>query len=63
MDNNENQVYTIKEFCDLHKMTPATFHKLKREGKAPKQIQFHSKVIITHKAMLEWREAMENKQL
>ncbi|MGE3993211.1 hypothetical protein [Pseudorhodoplanes sp.] len=46
--------YTIAEWCAMRKYSKPTFHKMRREGKAPKVLVVLSTLRITETADREW---------
>ena len=50
--------YPLPEFCRLHRIGVATYHKLPLE-KRPREIRFGRKVLITRESAAEWRRRME----
>lgn len=49
--------YTLREWCELEKVSRDTFYRLRRQGTAPAIMRVRSKILITHAAALAWREA------
>lgn len=60
-DYDFSEVLTVKEFCDMHKISKSLFQKLKKKGEAPRIISTGGKFLITKSAVIEWRKIMELK--
>lgn len=60
VDNELKEVYTLKEFLKLHKITKPVYYKLKKLKKAPRIIQVERKIIITRESIIAWRSMMED---
>lgn len=46
--------YTIREFCDLYKLSLSTFYRLVRAGNAPARIKVGRKTIILKQSAEAW---------
>jgi hypothetical protein len=54
--------YSIKEFCESHRISPSAYYEAKREGWAPREMRIGAKgVRISAEAAAEWRRAMERR--
>lgn len=51
--------YTIRTFCEAHKLSQAMYFKLKGEGRGPREIAVGSRRFITFEAAADWRAARE----
>jgi predicted DNA-binding transcriptional regulator AlpA len=51
--------FSIAEFCASHGISKSTFHKLRRDGKAPRVMRVGSRVLISIEAAAEWRRERE----
>jgi len=54
------KIYTIKEFCELHKIGISSFRKLRKENRAPKLLHIGRRILISKEAIEEWRKLLEN---
>lgn len=50
---------TIESFCDGENISRSTYYKLKKLGKAPREMKVLSGVRISPEARAEWRAARE----
>lgn len=53
--------YTIKEFCESHRISRAFFYKLSGESLAPKSFHVGNRRLISEEAASEWRAFMWEK--
>jgi hypothetical protein len=51
--------YTIREFCEAHRIAPATYFILQREGTGPRVYRVGRKVLISLEAAADWRAQRE----
>jgi hypothetical protein len=51
--------FSISSFCVAHDLSESFFHKLKKEGKTPREMRVNGRILISHEAAAEWRAAME----
>lgn len=51
--------FSIKEWCELHGVSPSTFFKLLANGQAPKTYKIGRRTLITEAAAAEWLAARE----
>jgi hypothetical protein len=52
--------FTIKEFCEAHRLSEAMYFKLRAAGFGPREMRTGRKVTISMEAAKEWRRAREN---
>jgi hypothetical protein len=55
------QCFTIKEFCETHRINPQLFRKLDQSGLAPKAFFVGRRRLISAEAAREWRQFMWEK--
>ena len=55
----EQKVYTIKQFCEIYKMSRASFYNLKKRGNSPRIIKPFKKCLIAITDADEWLENMK----
>ena len=55
----ERAAFTIEEFCRRYGMSKSTFHKLQREGHAPRLMTFGACVRVTADAARDWQQSCE----
>ena len=54
--------YTVKQFCDAHNISRATYYRLKEEGLAPAEMNLGRRlVVISYEAAADWRRARGGK--
>ena len=58
--NVPRAVYTIKEFCEAHRLSEAMYFKLRNAGLGPREMRAMRKVTISIEAAEDWRRACEN---
>jgi hypothetical protein len=51
--------YTIREFCDRHRIALSFYYKLQKQGRGPRTMILGSKVLISAQAASEWAAAIE----
>jgi hypothetical protein len=51
--------FTISSFCVAHDLSESFFHKLKKEGKTPREMRVNGRILISHEAAAEWRRDRE----
>jgi hypothetical protein len=51
--------FTISEFCFRNSISPTHYHKLKREGRAPREMALGRAIRISLSAEEAWRRARE----
>ena len=60
----ERAAYTIREFCEAHRISKSTYYNLRKQGLGPDQcrgaeLRPGGRVIITMEAAARWRRARE----
>jgi hypothetical protein len=55
----EQQAFSVAEFCLRNRISPTTFHKLKREGRGPRVMWLGAAQRISREAEADWRRARE----
>jgi hypothetical protein len=55
----ERAAYTIREFCDAHRISRSTYYNLRKQGLGPDEARVRDRVIITMEAAARWRRARE----
>lgn len=56
---NDNPVYTVKEFIKAYPMCKGTFYHLVKTNRAPRMMKVGRRVYITKEAALKWQREME----
>jgi hypothetical protein len=51
--------YSVEQFCKAHNISKATFYKLKKENRAPREMKVDGRPRISAEAAADWRRAME----
>ena len=51
--------FTIRDFCQAHRISPAFYYKMRSEGWGPKEMWAGSRVLISFEAAAAWRRARE----
>jgi hypothetical protein len=51
--------YSIREFCDAHRISIDHYFKLQREGLGPRIMKAGARTLISLEAAAEWRRARE----
>ena len=51
--------FTIKEFCEAHRISQAFYYVMKNEGWGPAEMHAGHRVLISHEAAAEWRRLRE----
>ncbi|QHP74374.1 hypothetical protein EI171_35695 [Bradyrhizobium sp. LCT2] len=52
--------FTIKEFCEAHRISPAMYFKLRNAGLGPREMRAFRRVTISIEAATDWRRARES---
>ncbi|MGY3496753.1 hypothetical protein [Bradyrhizobium sp. USDA 4502] len=52
--------FTIKEFCEAHRISPAMYFKLRDAGLGPREMRTGRRVTISFEAAADWRRAREH---
>jgi hypothetical protein len=55
----QKKVFTIREFCALHALSPPMFYQMEKQGRTPKVIYVGTHKRITAEAAAEWRKKMQ----
>ena len=53
-----HEVFTLREFCEVHRMSPALYHKLALKGMGPKIMKVGRRRFVDKAAAAEWRQRM-----
>jgi hypothetical protein len=56
---DEQDAYTIDEFCAKHRVGRALYFKIKADGIGPKEMRVGAKVLISREAAAAWRRERE----
>ena len=51
--------YTIREFCDAHRISKSTYYNLRKQDLGPDEARAGDRVIITIEAAARWRRQRE----
>src|SRR5262249_38134535 len=51
--------FSISSFCVAHDISESFYHKLKNEGRGPRETHLGARVLITMEAAADWRAARE----
>jgi hypothetical protein len=51
--------YSIREFCEAHRLSTSMYFKLKAQGLGPREMAVGSRRCISFEAAAEWRLARE----
>ena len=54
-----NCAFTIREFCDAHKISQAFYYIMKNEGWGPAEMHAGRHVLISYEAATDWRRERE----
>jgi hypothetical protein len=57
--DEQQDAYTIAEFCVKHRVGRAFYFKIKAQGIGPKEMRVGAKVLISREAAAAWRRARE----
>jgi hypothetical protein len=52
-------VYSIREFCDAHRISIDHYFKQQRAGQGPRVMKVGARTLISYEAAAEWRLARE----
>jgi hypothetical protein len=52
--------YTIKEFCEAHRISEPTYFRMQALGLGPRIMKALGRTIITNEAASDWRHARES---
>jgi hypothetical protein len=56
---DEQDAYTITEFCAKHRVGRAFYYKIQARGIGPKEMRVGAKVLISREAAAAWRHERE----
>ncbi len=56
---SERAAFTIREFCEAHRISRSMLYKLLAEGAGPRLIKIGTKNLISAEAAADWRRALE----
>ncbi|MBJ9675245.1 hypothetical protein [Burkholderia gladioli] len=62
VDRSDSLSYTIPQFCAAYHFSRVYYYTLKAQGKAPKELRFGRRVVITRKCAEEWEARMLQEQ-
>jgi hypothetical protein len=51
--------FTIREFCEAHKISQAFYYIMKNEGWGPAEMRAGHRVLISYEAAADWRRTRE----
>src|SRR5262249_12939338 len=54
-----NAAHTRLTFCENNAISESLYHKLKRQGRGPREIELEDRIIITPEAEAAWRRERE----
>ncbi|MCK1606775.1 hypothetical protein IVB02_36750 [Bradyrhizobium sp. 166] len=57
---SERAAFTIKEFCEAHRISEAMYFKLCKVGLGPRVMRAGRRVTISMEAATDWRRAREH---
>jgi hypothetical protein len=55
----ERNAYTVREFCDSHRISRAHYYNIRKLGQGPDEARVGDRVIITIEAAARWRRQRE----
>lgn len=55
-----DMMFSVREFCQAHRISRALFYRLAKEGKAPKTAKVGRRTLISQEAAAEWRHQIED---
>jgi predicted DNA-binding transcriptional regulator AlpA len=53
------KAHSVDQSCSDHQISRAMFYKLRRAGKAPREMKIGTRTLISNEAAAEWRRARE----
>lgn len=53
--------FTVREFCEAHRISPAKYYEMKREGWGPAEMSVGRRRLISYEAASVWRREREIK--
>jgi len=51
--------FSVASFCVAHHISESFYYKLKNQGLGPREMQVGARILITHEAAADWRNARE----
>jgi hypothetical protein len=51
--------FTVREFCEAHRISPAKYYEMKREGWGPAEMSVGRRRLISYEAASVWRRERE----
>jgi hypothetical protein len=58
MTFQDQEAYSISDFCDAHDISRPLFYSLKAQGQAPEIMRLGRRCLITKEAAAQWRARM-----
>jgi predicted DNA-binding transcriptional regulator AlpA len=58
-ETEHSACFTLREFCNAHRISRATFYNLLNRGTAPKVMRVGRKVMVSREAATNWRRELE----
>jgi predicted DNA-binding transcriptional regulator AlpA len=55
----ERAAFTVREFCDAHRISRSMLYKLWAQGTGPRIIKIGTKILISAEAAADWRRERE----
>ena len=56
---NNSDVFDIRTFCELNKISRALYYQLQKAGNGPRIMKVGRRTLITPEAAADWRKKME----
>jgi hypothetical protein len=53
--------FTIREFCEAHRISQAFYYDLRRDGLAPREMMIGARRVISAEAAADWRREREQR--
>ena len=54
-DPGDALCFTLREFCDLHRISRKMYYRMQKAGTGPQEMRVGNKVLITREAAARWR--------
>ena len=51
--------FTIPQFCKAHNVSRSQYYELRKDGRAPVEMEIGRKKLISHESAADWRRRME----
>jgi hypothetical protein len=51
--------FTVPEFCEAHRISPAKYYEMKKEGWGPVEMEVGRRRLISYEAAIRWRRQRE----